>query len=184
MSYIWLERYRIIFSEEINFAPIRHFWKKWEPKHRRMFRAKLQETTAHSAPLHLLGPFPSTQAHSFEIRPISAHPIGPKFMTNLGPSQAKCGPLTCQPKITHLYGQLAWSSFPHTQAPSPYCPRDLQLASHQPTSALSKASHFGHHAKTPWHATRGDKKAVFFDERGDHSANKGKREEQISFVVF
>ena len=52
---------------------------------------------------------------------------------------------------------------------------------HQP---FPKAGHFGHHAKDSWHATRDDKKAVFFDERGDHSANKGKREEQISFVVF
>ena len=35
--------------------------------------------------LHLLSPLPSIQAHSFETRPISAHPLGPKFKPNQSP---------------------------------------------------------------------------------------------------
>ena len=55
-----MERYRSLFFEEINFAPIQHSWKIWEPKHQRVFRAKLQNSLYPFRP----SPLPLTPAQS------------------------------------------------------------------------------------------------------------------------
>ena len=100
-----------------------------------MFRTKLQETTAHSAPLHLLSPFPSTQAHSFEPRPISAHSVGPKihaqprpklrpiFLLFSQPTFAGSSLFFCKPNLSNQgpfpAGQPACTFGPAT-GPAPY----------------------------------------------------------------
>ena len=60
MSHIWLERYGSLFSEEINFAPIRHSWKKWGLKHRRVFGSEAADNLYPFRP----NPLPSTPTQS------------------------------------------------------------------------------------------------------------------------
>ena len=60
MSHIWLERYGSLFSEEINFALIRHSWKKWGLKHRRVFGSEAADNLYPFRP----NPLPSTPTQS------------------------------------------------------------------------------------------------------------------------
>ena len=60
MRYIWLERYGSLFFEEINFVKILHSWKKWEPKHRRVFGSEAADSLYPFRP----SPLPSTPAQS------------------------------------------------------------------------------------------------------------------------
>ena len=93
-------------------------------------------------PLHFLSPFPSTQAHSFEIRPISAHPIGPKFRVNQGPSWgsfpcSSVGPIACPNSAVSF-------SLPHGPAGQPFSlamtlvpvVSQLPCTAHMPNSPL------------------------------------------------
>ena len=109
MNDIWLERYGSLFSKEINFVSIRHSWKKWEPKHRKVFRAKLQKITAHST-LYTSQPIPLKLQPN--LRPIS----GP---STIGPTmyEACSSCLFISPTCTFCF-----SSLQHANVTAPHAP--------------------------------------------------------------
>ena len=51
-----MERYGSLFCEKINFAPVRHSWKKQEPKHRIVFECEVADSL-YSSPLATPIPF-------------------------------------------------------------------------------------------------------------------------------
>ena len=108
MRHIWLERYGSIFFKEINFVPIQNLWKKWGLNHQRVFKAKLQKTTTHSAHLHLPSPF------SFNLSALPSN--WPTFYLHLW---SKLWP-TNRPKsglIQHPFGLLTLPFLPHKESP-------------------------------------------------------------------
>ena len=105
MYHIWMERYLSLFSLEIDLASIRHFWKKWGPKHRRVSEAKLQTATVHCVQF-------TSQAHFLQPRPNSS----PTWPTSLPPAHLLQLPSPLALPLAHHF-----PFFPHFPL-SPYLP--------------------------------------------------------------
>ena len=108
----------------MNFASILHLWKKLGPKYWRVFRSHCS-----FRPLHLLSPFPSTHAHSFQPKTNSS----PPWPTSLSPSH-----LLQMPPQLHSYLPIT-SSFFLIFLHHPTCP-SLPLSSPMLPATLPPAT--------------------------------------------